>query len=142
MSKLLQTPSVSPWLTEHLQIHSKWLAPSNMGSSLTSPGKYPLRRQPQQYPVSPHKHFLQRNGLASVRNNTFWSACSVFHYHVRICCPRNSSGLRTKLWLDEPNRSGDTIDLSLFSTLVREKVWARARQLFDTWVTSRTGGYR
>ncbi len=66
----------------------------------------------------------------------------MLYHHVHIRGPRYGAYVCEKLWLDEPYWCGNTIDIPMLSAMVREYVWTRARQLFNTWLASRIGGYR
>ena len=65
----------------------------------------------------------------------------MLNHHVCICSPRHGAYVCQKLWVDEPYWCDDTVDIPMLGAVVREHVWARARQLFSARLASRIGGY-
>ena len=113
-----------------------------MGPRPPSAREHILRGQSEQHPLGTHEHLPQYHGMAALWPNAFWSARCMLNHHVHICGSGDGAYVCEKLRLDEPYWGGDTIDIPMLPAMVREHVWTRACQLFNTWLASRTGGHR
>lgn len=100
------------------QIHSKRLAPSNLGSRSTSPRKYLLRSQSQQYPLRSPKHLSGYHGLASVWDHALRSPIRLLSDPLLLWATRHNSRVRSKLWLHEHHCCHHTVPLPMLTTMV------------------------
>ena len=47
-------------------------------------------------------------------------------HNVHLRRARHNTSVRKKLWMDEPYWGGHTVDVSLFTAVVRKEIWACA----------------